>query len=367
MSRPYLIPGIALILVTAFVLATRPKLNTFNGKIMGTTYSVGYVTTLFENPVNEISQKVHAALADVDQRMSTYKKDSELMQFNGALVGQPVTLSQDIVDLVWLAQHYSQLSEGAYDVTVGPLVNLWGFGPSHWAKLNEQGVRSDDEKPINAPEFVQWMIDEYPGAVPSPELIEEARANVGYQYLEVDRKNSTLIKKKALFLDLNSIAKGYGVDQGAAALRAAGITDYMVEVGGEILVKGKKPNGQPWKLAVIGPEMGQNGVSAIVAPGDKALATSGDYLNFFEVNGKRYSHTINPATGWPEAKRIAEVAVIADTVAEADAMATMFMVLGDKEGLALANKEGIAARFAYYTGDGYETVTSEAFRPYLVK
>ena len=366
-SKSYLIPAVALIVVTAFVLLTRPKLTMFNGHVMGTTYSVSYVTTLFENPVGEVSEKVHAALTDVDQRMSTYKPESELMQFNRAPVGQPVKVSKDIIDLVLLAREYSLLSDGAYDVTVGPLVNIWGFGPSHWEKLDAQGARSSDDKPVNAPEFVQWMIEKYPAAVPSPAEIEKAKANVGYQYLEVDQANSTLTKKKELFLDLNSIAKGYGVDQAAAALRTAGITEYMVEVGGEVLVKGKKPNGQPWRLAVIGPEMGQNGVSAVVVPGNKALATSGDYLSFFEVDGNRYSHTINPATGWPEAKRIAEVAVIADTVAEADAMATMFMVLGDEKGLVLANKAGIAARFAYYTDESFETATSEAFKPYLVK
>ena len=366
-SKQLILPGIALILVTIAVLATRPRMNVFNGKIMGTVYNVNYVSTVFEHPVSDISEKVHAALADVDQRMSTYKKDSELMQFNRAPIGVPIKVSEDIIRLVLQARKYSELSNGAYDISVGPLVNLWGFGPGHWDKRNQQSDHTDQEKPINAPEFVQWMIAKYPGAVPSQEEIDQARANVGYQYLDVDVVNLTLTKKKALFIDLNSIAKGYGVDQAAAALRAAGINDYMVEVGGEVLVKGKKPNGQLWRLVVLGPEMGWNGVSAIVSPDDKALATSGDYLSFFEVDGKRYSHTINPATGWPEAKRIAEVAVIADTVAEADALATMFMVLGDKKGLALANREGVAARFAYYTDDGYETVTSEAFKPYLVK
>ena len=153
------------------------------------------------------------------------------------------------------------------------------------------------------------------------------------------------------------------MDQAAKVLRERGIDNYMVEVGGEVAVHGVKPNGQLWRLAVIGPEMGRTGVSALVEPGNKSLATSGDYLNYFEVDGKRYSHTINPATGWPEAKRVAEVAVIADTTAKADALATMFMVLGDEQGLTLANRRGIAARFAYYTNDGFATVTSEALSP----
>ncbi len=331
---------------------------------MGTTYNVSYVATLF-HPVRDVSRGIQDALADVDQRMSTYKPDSELMQFNRAPVGEPFKLSGDIVQLVQQARAISDLSDGAYDITVGPLVNLWGFGPTQRA-ADKEG-HDDSESLANVPEFAKWIESQYPGHIPHATAIQEALANVGYQSLTVDTEGSTLTREKALFVDLSSIAKGYGVDQAAAALRARGIKDFMVEVGGEVLVQGVKPNGNPWRLAVIGPEMGKNGVSALVEPLDKALATSGDYLNFFEVDGKRYSHTINPVTGWPEAKRVAEVAVIADTSARADALATMFMVLGDEKGLELANRLGIAARFAYYTDEGFATVTSEAFKPYLVK
>ncbi len=327
---------------------------------MGTSYNVSYVSSLFSHPLPEVSAVVHAALADVDQRMSTYKPDSELMRFNRAPVGQPVKVSADIVELVRQAQIISEMSGGAYDITVGPLVNLWGFGPQ------EKPGNGNAEQLVNAPEFVQWLDSQFPGHIPDPAAIDQARAQVGYQSLGTNQGDSTLTRGKELFVDLSSIAKGYGVDQAADALRGLGIDDFMVEVGGEVMVRGAKPNGNPWRLAVIGPEMGKSGVSALVEPIDKALATSGDYLNFFEVDGKRYSHTINPRSGWPEAKRIAEVAVIADTTAQADALATMFMVLGDEEGLKLANRLGIAARFAYYTNDGFATVTSEAFKPYLV-
>lgn len=362
-----LIPAIIVIVAVFLVLSTRPRLYSFQGKVMGTTYNVSYVATLFSHPVKDVSRVVHDALSDVDQRMSTYKPDSELMQFNRAPVGEPFVLSSDIVQLVQEAQEISDISDGAYDITVGPLVNLWGFGPTQWAAVKESHDDSDSHQLANAPEFVKWIEDQYPGHIPDETAIQEALAKVGYQSLTVDTEGSTLTREKELFVDLSSIAKGYGVDRAAAALRAQGIEDFMVEVGGEVLVQGVKPNGKLWRLAVIGPEMGKNGVSALVEPLDKALATSGDYLNFFEVDGKRYSHTINPVTGWPEAKRVAEVAVIADTSARADALATMFMVLGDEKGLELANRLGIAARFAYYTDEGFETVTSEAFKPYLVK
>ena len=364
--KRFLLPAIALAVVVVLVLMTRPRLQSFQGQVMGTTYNVSYVATPFGHPVKEVSALVDKALADVDQRMSTYKPDSELMQFNRAPIGQPFKISPDIVQLVQEARKVSEMSAGAYDITVGPLVNLWGFGPAQWAEKEGQHQGSTAEMP-NAPEFVKWIEGQYPGRIPSVEAIAAARANVGYQSLKVDPEASTLTREKNLFVDLSSIAKGYGVDQAAKVLRERGIDNYMVEVGGEVAVHGVKPNGQLWRLAVIGPEMGRTGVSALVEPGDKSLATSGDYLNYFEVDGKRYSHTINPATGWPEAKRVAEVAVIADTTAKADALATMFMVLGDEQGLTLANRRGIAARFAYYTNDGFATVTSEAFKPYLVQ
>ena len=356
-----LLPGVVL-LVVFLVLSARPRLYSFQGQVMGTTYNVSYVARPFSHPLPEVSRVVHAALADVDQRMSTYKPDSELMRFNRAPVGQPFEISPDIVELVREARAISEMSGGAYDITVGPLVNLWGFGPGE----QPQPGSGDPGRLVNAPEFVQWLDSQYPGQIPDQAAIDQARAHVGYQSLNDSPDGSTLTRNKELFVDLSSIAKGYGVDQAADALRELGIDDFMVEVGGEVMVQGLKPNGNPWRLAVIGPDMGENGLSALVEPVDKALATSGDYLNFFEVDGKRYSHTINPLTGWPEAKRIAEVAVIADTTARADALATMFMVLGDEEGLELANRLGIAARFAYYTDDGYATVTSEAFKPYIV-
>ena len=370
LTRSYkrsLLLGLLLLLVAFYVLSTRPRLNTFNGRIMGTTYSVGYVSTMFKHPVKDVSALAQKALESVDERFSTYKPESELMQVNAAPVGEPVKVSPQFMRLVTEARYLSEISEGAYDITVGGLVNLWGFGPTHWEQRDKEGFHAAEEKPVETPEFVQWMIHKFPGAVPSQEEIDQVRAKVGYKNLVIDEEASTITRKKDIFIDLNSIAKGYGVDVAAEALREAGIDNYMVEVGGEVLVSGKKPDGTPWRLAVIGPEMGQNGVSAIVEPGNKALATSGDYLNFFEVEGNRYSHTINPASGWPEAKRIAEVAVITDTASMADAIATMFMAMGDEKGLELADRLGIAARFAYYTDNGYETVTSKAFKAYLVQ
>ncbi len=367
-KRSLLVGGIFLLAVF-YILSTRPRIKQFQGETMGTTYHVSYVGTLFSHPVDDISKRVHNALHDVDQRMSTYREDSELMQFNRAPVGEPFKVSQDLVDLVIASQRISKMSDGAYDVTVGPLVNLWGFGPKrHDPKAENTADRSaaTDEKPVKAPEFIQWMLDNYPGEVPSDQAIAEAKQQVGYQYVSADQVESTLTRLKPVFVDLSSIAKGYGVDQAAAVLEDTGITNFMVEVGGEVKVSGSKPDGNRWRLAVRGPDLGGGKPAAIVSPGNKALATSGDYLNFFEIDGQKYSHSINPVTGRPEMNRVAEVAVIADTVAEADALATMFMVLGDEKGLQLANQEGIAAYFTYHSGDSFESVASQAFKRFLV-
>lgn len=367
-----LLLGAGLLLIVLYILGTRSQIKQFQGKTMGTTYHVSYVGTLLSFPVDTIARRVDDALQDVNRRMSTYREDSELMRFNRAPVGEPVKVSQDLVELVAASQRISQLSGGAYDVTVGPLVNLWGFGPkSHDPKAGKtepsDPEQNEGRDEVRAPEFVQWMLANYPGEVPSKEAIDEARKKVGYRKVLADESLGTLTRLEPVFVDLSSIAKGYGVDQAAAALEAVGVTDFMVEVGGEVKVSGSKPDGSRWRLAIRGPNLDGNSPVAIVTPGNKALATSGDYLNFFEIDGKKYSHTINPVTGQPEMNRVAEVAVIANTVAEADALATMFMVLGDEKGLQLANEKGIAAYFTYHSGQGFDSVASQAFKRFLVQ
>ena len=230
---------------------------------MGTTYNVSYVSTLFNQNANTVAQAVHAALSDVDRRMSTYKPDSELMQFNRAPIGVPFKVSPDLVALVSEAETISTLSNGAYDITVGPLVNLWGFGPKQYR--TDTNVQADNpakdtaSNPTNNDDYLQWLTESYPATIPSTTDIRTAQAKVGYQHLTYHLNNSTLTRNKDVFVDLSSIAKGYGVDQAAAAIETLGIHDFMVEVGGEVMVSGHKPNGAPWRLAVIGPNMGEGG------------------------------------------------------------------------------------------------------------
>ncbi|MGI9277689.1 MAG: FAD:protein FMN transferase [Endozoicomonas sp.] len=368
MSRSYkrsLLLGAVVLIAAFYVLGTRPRIKHFQGETMGTTFSVSYVSTLFDHSVSDTTRAVNEALEDVNQRMSTYRNDSELMQFNQSPVGQPFKASDELVSLVQRSLEISHMSGGAFDVTVGPLVNLWGFGPRGVDKVTNE-ISEVDEKAAG-PEFVQWMLKNYPADVPPEPEIAAALENVGYQYLETDTVKGTLTRHRNLFVDLSSIAKGHGVDRAARALDDLGIKGYMVEVGGEVKLKGQKPGNQAWRLGIRGPSLDASAPALVVSPSDRALATSGDYLNYFEIDGQKYSHSINPATGRPEMGRLAEVSVITDTVADADAFATMFMVLGDKKGLELANREGIAAFFTYHSGEGFESVSSEAFKPYLLQ
>ncbi|WP_252176132.1 FAD:protein FMN transferase [Endozoicomonas sp. 4G] len=371
LSKSYkrsLLIGLILLAAGFYAWSLRPTLKQIKGETMGTTYSITYVSTPFSHSTENVKKQVDKLLEAINDSMSTYREDSELMQFNRAEVGKPFKASDELVDLVERSLVVSRMSNGAYDVTVGPLVNLWGFGPAQASgQPTESKKASSDSGDKNAPEFVEWMMNNYPAELPSDEEIAAAQAKVGYQAIVADTRNDLLTRTKDVFVDLSSIAKGYGVDKVAALLESEGINSYLVEIGGEIKVGGPKPDGAPWKLGIRGPAMANSQPALIVELENKAMATSGDYLNYFEVDGKKYSHTINPRTGHPEMGRLAEVAVIEDNVAEADALATMFMVLGDKEGLKLANREGIAAYFTYHTDNGYEAVSSDAFKPYLPK
>ncbi|WP_236631685.1 FAD:protein FMN transferase [Endozoicomonas numazuensis] len=360
--------GLILLAAGFYALSMRPTLKHIQGETMGTTYSITYASPPFSHSVDDVKQQVDALLEAVNDSMSTYRNDSELMQFNRSEIGKPFKASDELVDLVERSLVISRLSDGAYDVTVGPLVNLWGFGPSDADKQPADHTAEPSEaSDKKAPEFIEWMMKNHPAELPSDKEIAEARAKVGYQAIIADTRNDQLTRTKDVFVDLSSIAKGFGVDKVAFLLESEGIKSYLVEIGGEVKVGDPKPDGSAWKLGIRGPAMTGSQPALIVALQNKAMATSGDYLNYFEVDGQKYSHTINPKTGHPEIGRLAEVAVIHDNVAEADALATLFMVLGDKEGLKLANREGIAAHFTYHTDKGFGTVNSDAFKPYLPK
>ena len=334
------------------------------GNIMGTTYRIKYFAPEGRKlDAEQVKTDVHAVLQDVDGRMSTYKPDSELMQFNRGSVGEPVKMSADIVDLVQQSFKISQASGGIYDITVGPLVNLWGFGS---IKPEQAAAGLADKMPelADSPAFTEW-VQRQEARVPTKAEIDEALARVGYQKLLVDEPQQTLTRTAPLFVDLSSIAKGYAVDQAGYKLEELGVTSYLVEVGGEVRIRGHKLDGSMWSIAIKQPDMLPGSVNTVVQADNKGIATSGDYLNYFEVNGEHYSHLINARNGIPERHNLASVVVIDDTTAMADAWATMFMLVGEKAGMKIAEQQGLAVWFIYHTGSGFETRHTKPFEQYL--
>jgi thiamine biosynthesis lipoprotein len=235
------------------------------------------------------------------------------------------------------ALRVSILTEGAFDVTVGPLVNLWGFGP--------------------APSTME---------VPSEDAIRSSLSGVGYQHIHVQQSPPAIRKDRPdLQIDLSAIAKGYAVDQVAEFLESLNIPHFLVEVGGELRAKGHNAAGFPWKVAIEKPVSHEKAIHRVLYLGSHAMATSGDYRNFFETNGKRFSHTINPQTGQPVTHQLASVTVVQPSCMEADAFATAFMVLGPDEGYDLAVQEKIPALFVSRAPNGLEEKMTPELEQFL--
>ena len=310
--------------------------HSFSGTTMGTTYSVKVIapSTMDERVTRARIQDV---LDRVNSRMSTYRKDSELSGFNQAPPQQWFSVSAETEFVVSLGLEISQLTQGAFDMTVGPLVNLWGFGPN-----------GDISK------------------APSEQQINEVLPRIGYQQISVQADPPALLKRGDQYLDLSAIAKGYAVDAVAEMLQVD-YGAYLVEVGGELRAHGLKPDGSPWRIAVESPLAGARDVQEVIGVNETAIATSGDYRNYFEQDGIRYSHTIDPSTGKPITHRLASVTVLDPSCARADAMATAFMVLGDERGLPLAEKMNLPVLFIVKDDDGFKEYATEAFKPFLLQ
>ena len=322
-------------LLSACQPATPPRaLTELRGATMGTTYTVKLVDLSAELELDRIQAEIDAILERVNGQMSTYLHDSELSQFNRGQTTEWLTISQQLADVMQQAQHVSRLSAGAFDITVGPLVNLWGFGPS-------------------------------PGAdqLPSDQDVHEAMKRVGYQRLEVRGSPPAMRKDRPdLYVDLSAIAKGYAVDLVAAYLQSLQIEDYMVEIGGEIQAKGRNAKDSLWRIAVEKPSTGSRSLHKVIELDNVGIATSGDYRNYFETEGRRYSHTIDPRTGRPVTHKLASVTVAHPSTMQADAMATALMVLGPEAGYHFAEQQGLAAFFIVKGEDGFYDKSSTAFR-----
>lgn len=305
-----------------------------SGQTMGTTYHITVVTDLGSKfPVSEetLHHQVESELLFINQTMSTYIPESELMLFNAASVGELIAVSQPLREVFELSDFISRESGGTFDVTVGPLVNLWGFGP-----------------------------DKHEDAVPDAAVIAELKASLGYANLDLSEAGA--VRKTAdVKVDLSAIAKGYGVDRVAAVIENAGIQHYMVEIGGEIRTRGHSPRNTPWVIAIERPSTVDQEVFTTVRLEQAGMATSGDYRNYFEKDGKRFSHTINPVTGYPIEHNLASVTVIAPTAAEADGWATAIIVAGVEKGLEMAEKQKLAVYMIVKENDGFAERFSSGF------
>jgi len=313
-------------------------LTELQGATMGTTYTVKIVELPPEVKPGGIQAEIDATLEKINRQMSTYLDDSELSQFNRHQATDWFDVSQSLAGVLKQAQHVSVLTHGAFDVTVGPLVNLWGFGPSPG---NDQ--------------------------VPSDQEIREAMNRVGYTALQVRSSPPAIRKDRAdLYVDLSAIAKGYAVDAVAGHLQALGIGDYMVEIGGEIQAKGRNARDTFWRIAIEKPSTGSRSLHTVVKLNDVGIATSGDYRNYFEKEGRRYSHTIDPMTGRPVTHKLASVTVAHPSAMQADAMATALMALGPEAGYRFAEQHKLAVFLIIKSEDGFYDKTTTAFRQYLV-
>ena len=318
------------------------EIISLSGKTMGTTYHIRYIE---DDSVSENSQKTHeqieVVLKDVNQKMSTYIKDSELSRFNqNTQVNTPIDISADFAKVLQEAIRLNKVTEGSLDVTVGPVVNLWGFGP-----------------------------EKRPERKPTPEQLAERQSWVGIDKIHLDMSGKTPTLSKALpqvYIDLSSIAKGFGVDQVADVLEQNHVQNYMVEIGGEIRAKGKNAENKAWQIAIEKPNnTGERAVQEVIGLNNMAMATSGDYRIYFEENGQRFAHEIDPKTGYPIQHHLASITVLAPSSMTADGLSTGLFVLGEDKALEVAEKENIPVYLIMKKEQGFETKMSSAFQKLL--
>jgi thiamine biosynthesis lipoprotein len=327
---PMQVLGLLLVVGALSGCGNGDSLESFGGPTMGSTYSIKYVRhNGIPGPV-EVRQQVEKILSEVDQQMSTYRSDSDIERFNDLPANSCQPMPASILQLVRVGEHLSIESGGSFDLTVEPLLNLWGFGP-----------QARNEK------------------VPSAEALAQVRQRVGHGHLRIEADQ--LCKDAPVAVDFNSIAAGYAVDRIAAKLTAMGIASYLAEVTGELKAAGKKLDGSPWRVALEEPRGDQQVAERVIVVDGYGVSTSGDYRNYFEQDGRRYSHTFDARTGAPVEHALASVTVIHPSALMADGLSTLLLILGPQRGWDYAEKHDIGAFFVMRTDTGFVTRTSQAF------
>jgi FAD:protein FMN transferase len=313
--------AIIVVWVAAFTCAADGETFTVGGPTMGTTYRVRFVPGKWVVDSPQLKKRIEALLEEIDWQMSTYRENSELSHFNRAAAGSWFRVSSATTEVVAAAQEISRKTDGALDVTVGPFLRLWQFGPK------SDSARAKYE-------------------LPSEASIQAARELTGYEKLEVRHEPPALRKlSEGLEVDLSSIAPGYAVDSIGELLRQHGIDRFIVELGGEIRAAGRRGDGKAWRVAIERPLVERREMQMALSLENAAISTAGDYRKYFEHGGRRYSHVIDPSSGRPVEHALASVTVAADTCLEADAWDTALLVMGPERGFDYAEKNGIAALF----------------------
>ena len=309
-----------------------------SGSTMGTAWNLSY----YASPKNRSSEpelvrsKVEDRLLHLNTILSNYVDDSEISRLNALPSGKYSSISPELIKVFNVALQISKLTNGIYDISISPLVELWGFGPS-------------------LPRF----------HIPSIEEIAANRLLVGLDEIIIDEENNTILKSSARSFDLSSLGKGYAVDVISDDLKNLGISNFLFEIGGELFASGTPAQDRLWKVAVKSPLPNSSGISKIFSLSEVAVATSGDYQNFFEHQNIRYSHIIDPITGFPIQRDLVSATVIAKDAMTADAFATAFILLGSEKAIALANQRNLAVYLIKKDGEKYIELMSSKLLNYL--
>ena len=311
-----------------------------SGQTMGTTYNI----TIVDNPLNlskeTLKKRVEETLAEINSKMSNWYDQSEISSVNSNTSGEPIDLSHELFDVINIAKDINIKSNGAFDVTSAPLINLWGFGP----KKTEKKIPTEVEvtkalKLVGQPQLLEL--------IPGLRQLKKATPKVS--------------------INLSALAKGFGIDMVASTLEEQKIRNFLVEIGGDLITSGTNKDGKAWTIGIEAPKVEEQIVQSVIKIKNQAMATSGDYKNFFEKNGIKYSHIINPKTGYPIRHKTLSVTVLAETAVLADGWATAMLVLGSNEGMIVANKLGIPVFFISSVAKTFITDVSESFKQHFAR
>lgn len=326
-------------LLCAMILGAHPAgaaddgLERINGRTMGTTFSVAVVTGQAQRTEGALPAAIQQRLDQLEAALSTYRTTSDVSRFNAYAGTDWFPVGPETAAVVDRAQPISRLTTGAFDLTIYPLVCVWGFGP-----------------------------EPAPATPPGAAAITRALRRVDYRKLEVRLSPPALRKRSAdLTIDLSGIAKGYACEEVATVIEQHGGTAYLIAIGGEIRVRGGRPGHNAWRVGVERPDPAGTKIARILELTDSALSTSGDYRNFFDQAQRRYSHLLDPRTGRPVPGTLSSVSVVDRDSARADALATALMVMGEEAGFAWAQAHGIPCIFFSQSDSGIRTRTSPAF------